>query len=123
LRRRQGWWLGDSLAQGGQRKAEFFIFEHGVDELNDCAPILLQKMQALPKFADLASDQQRAGRTLKIEVNRDVASRLGVDPALVDFILYDAFASAPRGPYLYNLESILRDSRSRPRLPAGPERA
>jgi multidrug efflux pump subunit AcrB len=91
LRRRQGWWLGDSRAQGGQRKAEFFIFEHGVDELNDWAPILLQKMLVLPKFGDVASDQQRAGRTLKIEVNRDVASRHGVDPALVHSILYDAF--------------------------------
>jgi multidrug efflux pump subunit AcrB len=75
----------------GQRKAEFFIFEHGVDELNDWAPILLQKMQALPKLANVASDQQSAGRTLTIEVNRDVAFRLGVDPALVDSILYDAF--------------------------------
>src|SRR5271157_1312842 len=42
-------------------------------------------------MADAASDQQSAGRTLKIEVNRDVASRLGVDPGLVDSILYDAF--------------------------------
>jgi hypothetical protein len=38
-----------------QRKAEFFIFEHGVDELNDSAPILLRKMQASPKLADVAS--------------------------------------------------------------------
>jgi HAE1 family hydrophobic/amphiphilic exporter-1 len=61
------------------------------DELNHWAPILLQKLQALPQLADVASDQQSAGRTLSIEVNRDVASRLGVDPSLVDSILYDAF--------------------------------
>src|SRR5271165_2596314 len=66
-------------------------FEHGVDELNHWAPILLQKLQGLPQLADVASDQQSAGRTLKVEVNRDVASRLGVDPAYVDSILYDAF--------------------------------
>jgi multidrug efflux pump subunit AcrB len=60
-------------------------------ELDHWAPILLQKLQALPQLADVASDQQGAGRTLVIEVKRDVASRLGIDPALVDAILYDAF--------------------------------
>jgi hydrophobe/amphiphile efflux-1 (HAE1) family protein len=61
------------------------------DELNHWAPILLQKMQGLPQLEDAASDQQSAGPTLKIEIHRDVASRLGVDPSLVDSILYDAF--------------------------------
>jgi HAE1 family hydrophobic/amphiphilic exporter-1 len=61
------------------------------DELNHWAPILLQKLRALPQLADVASDQQSEGQTLSIEVNRDVASRLGVDPGLVDSILYDAF--------------------------------
>jgi multidrug efflux pump subunit AcrB len=62
------------------------------DELDHWAPILLQKLQGLPQLADVASDQQSAGWTLTLEVNREVASRLGVDPALVDSILYDAFA-------------------------------
>ena len=61
------------------------------DELNHWAPILLQKLQALPQLSDVASDQQSAGPTLKIDIDRDVASRLGVDPAYVDEILYDAF--------------------------------
>jgi multidrug efflux pump subunit AcrB len=61
------------------------------DELNRWAPILLQKLQALPQLSDVASDQQSAGPTLKIDIDRDVASRLGVDPAYVDEILYDAF--------------------------------
>ena len=55
------------------------------DELNHWAPILLQKMQALPQLADVASDQQSAGPTAEGRGRpRDVASRLGVDPALVD---------------------------------------
>jgi hydrophobe/amphiphile efflux-1 (HAE1) family protein len=60
-------------------------------ELNHWAPVLLKKMQGLPQLRDVASDQQSAGRTLKIDVNREAASRLGVDPAQVDGILYDAF--------------------------------
>jgi multidrug efflux pump subunit AcrB len=46
------------------------------------------------QLSGVASDQQSAGPTLKVEVNRDVASRLGVDPAVVDSILYDASVSA-----------------------------
>jgi HAE1 family hydrophobic/amphiphilic exporter-1 len=60
-------------------------------ELNHWAPLLLKKMEGLPQLRDVASDQQSAGRTLNIEINRQAASRLGVDPALIDGILYDAF--------------------------------
>jgi hydrophobe/amphiphile efflux-1 (HAE1) family protein len=70
---------------------QYTLVDVDSDELNHWAPILLQKMQGLPQLADVASDQQSAGPTLKVEINRDVASRLGVDPALVDSILYDAF--------------------------------
>jgi HAE1 family hydrophobic/amphiphilic exporter-1 len=70
---------------------QFTLVDVDSDELNHWAPILLQKLRELPALADVASDQQSAGRTLKIEVDRDAASRLGVDPALVDSILYDAF--------------------------------
>jgi len=61
------------------------------EELSHWAPILLQKLQGLPQLTDVASDQQSAGRVQTVEVNRDVASRLGVDPSVVDSILYDAF--------------------------------
>ncbi|HME83477.1 MAG TPA: efflux RND transporter permease subunit, partial [Roseiarcus sp.] len=70
---------------------QYTLVDVDSDELNHWAPILLEKLQGLPQLADVASDQQSAGRTLSVEVNRDVASRLGVDPAYVDSILYDAF--------------------------------
>src|ERR1700736_67096 len=61
------------------------------DELDHWAPILLQKLQKLPQLTDVASDQQTDGRVMKIEVNRQVASQLGINPSVVDSILYDAF--------------------------------
>jgi HAE1 family hydrophobic/amphiphilic exporter-1 len=60
-------------------------------ELNHWAPILQQRLQALPQLTGVASDQQSAGRVLNVEVDRDVASRLGINPAIVDSLLYDAF--------------------------------
>ena len=70
---------------------QYTLVDVDSDELNHWAPLPLQKMQTLPQLADVASDQQSAGRTLNIAVNRDVASRLGINPSLVDAILYDAF--------------------------------
>jgi hydrophobe/amphiphile efflux-1 (HAE1) family protein len=60
-------------------------------ELDHWAPIVLQKLQALPQLTSVASDQQSAGQVVKVEVNRDVVSRLGVNPSTVDALLYDAF--------------------------------
>jgi hydrophobe/amphiphile efflux-1 (HAE1) family protein len=60
-------------------------------ELNHWAPILQEKLRGLGQLTNVASDQQSAGRTLNIEVNREVASRLGIDPSVVDALLYDAF--------------------------------
>ena len=70
---------------------QYTLVDVDTEELNHWAPILLQKMQGLPQLADVASDQQNAGRVLQVEVNRDVASRLGINPSVVDSILYDAF--------------------------------
>jgi hydrophobe/amphiphile efflux-1 (HAE1) family protein len=70
---------------------QFTLVDVDIDELNHWAPLLLQKLQTLPSITNVASDQQSAGHTLMIEVNRDAASRLGVDPAVVDSLLYDAF--------------------------------
>jgi hydrophobe/amphiphile efflux-1 (HAE1) family protein len=70
---------------------QFTLVDVDIDELNHWAPLLLQKLQTLPSITNVASDQQSAGHTLMIDVNRDAASRLGVDPAVVDSLLYDAF--------------------------------
>src|SRR4029077_15079176 len=55
------------------------------------APILLRKLQTLPQLTDVASDQQTDGKVMKIEINRQLASQLGINPSVVDSILYDAF--------------------------------
>ncbi|MGC2523456.1 MAG: efflux RND transporter permease subunit [Stellaceae bacterium] len=60
-------------------------------ELDHWAPILLKKMQILPQLTDVATDQQSSGRVMNIEINRQLASQLGINPSMVDSILYDAF--------------------------------
>jgi hydrophobe/amphiphile efflux-1 (HAE1) family protein len=70
---------------------QYTLVDVNSDELDHWAPILLQKMQTLPQLTDVASDQQTDGRVMKIEVNRQLASQLGINPSVVDSILYDAF--------------------------------
>ena len=60
-------------------------------KINAWAPRLFKALQALPELSDVATDQANAGRQLTVQVDRDTSSRLGVDPSLVDNILYDDF--------------------------------
>jgi hydrophobe/amphiphile efflux-1 (HAE1) family protein len=60
-------------------------------ELGLYAPKVLHALQALPQLTSVASDQQSAGQTQMIEIDRATASRFGIDPAKVDSTLYDAF--------------------------------
>jgi len=70
---------------------QYTLVDVDSDELDHWAPILLEKLQALPQLTDVASDQQSTGRVMKVEVNRQLASQLGINPSVVDSILYDAF--------------------------------
>ena len=78
-------------ARVSKTQYQYTLTDIDSDELDHWAPILLKKLQTLPQLTDIASDQQSTGRVLKIEVNRQVASQLGINPSVVDSILYDAF--------------------------------
>jgi hydrophobe/amphiphile efflux-1 (HAE1) family protein len=70
---------------------QYTLTDVNQDELNQWASRLYEKLRTLPELADVASDQAGAGRQIKLEIDRDAASRLGIDPATVDNTLYDAF--------------------------------
>jgi multidrug efflux pump subunit AcrB len=65
------------------------------NELNKWAPIIQNALAKLPQITDLASDQQSTAPQLTLEINRDTASRLGIDAATIDSVLYDAFGQRP----------------------------
>jgi hydrophobe/amphiphile efflux-1 (HAE1) family protein len=78
-------------ARVSKTQYQYTLVDVDSDELDHWAPILLQKLQTLPQLTDVASDQQSTGRVLKVEVNRQLAQQLGINPSAVDSILYDAF--------------------------------
>jgi HAE1 family hydrophobic/amphiphilic exporter-1 len=62
-----------------------------LDELNTWAPKIVDKLRTLKELRDVASDQQTQGTTLTLTIDRDQASRLGIQPQVIDDTLYDAF--------------------------------
>ena len=70
---------------------QFTLTDVNQDELNSLASKLFERLKQRPELADVASDQANASRQLKLKIDRDAASRLGIDPAAVDNTLYDAF--------------------------------
>ncbi len=70
---------------------EYTLQDANLDELNEWAPKILQKMQTLPELRDVASDQQTQGTTLTLKIDRDSASRFGITMQAIDDTLYSAF--------------------------------
>jgi HAE1 family hydrophobic/amphiphilic exporter-1 len=60
-------------------------------ELNAWAPKIVDKLRTLKELRDVATDQQNQGTTLTLTIDRDQASRLGIQPQVIDDTLYDAF--------------------------------
>jgi multidrug efflux pump subunit AcrB len=68
-------------------------------ELNAWAPRILDKLRALPQLAGVTSDQEVAGTTNTLTIDRDQAARFGIQPATIDAILYDAFGQSEVAQY------------------------
>jgi len=83
----------DLTIGGRQSQAQYQYTLQGEDlqELNTWAPRLQDKLRTLPQLRDVNTDQQTHGLLADVAIDRDTASRLGVDPADIDNALYDAF--------------------------------
>jgi HAE1 family hydrophobic/amphiphilic exporter-1 len=84
---------------------EFTLQDANLAELNEWAPKILAKMQTLPELRDVATDQQTTGTTLTLTIDRDAASRYGIQPQLIDDTLYDAFGQRQVTQYFTQLNS------------------
>jgi hydrophobic/amphiphilic exporter-1 (mainly G- bacteria), HAE1 family len=84
---------------------EFTLQDANLAELNEWAPKILARMQTLPELRDVATDQQTEGTTLGLTIDRDTASRYGIQPQLIDDTLYDAFGQRQVTQYFTQLNS------------------
>jgi len=91
------------------------------DELNAWAPKVLAKLQTLPELRDVGSDQQANGTTLKLTIDRDMASRFGIQPQQIDDTLYDAFGQRQVTQYFTQINTYFVVEEITPQLQKDPK--
>ena len=84
---------------------QYTLQDANLDELNSWAPRLLEQLKKLPQLRDVASDQQNSSTKLALVIDRDQAARFGIQPALIDDTLYDAFGQREVTQYFTQLNS------------------
>jgi HAE1 family hydrophobic/amphiphilic exporter-1 len=84
---------------------EYTLQDANLDELNTWAPKILEKLKTLPELRDVATDQQTRGTTLTLTIDRDTASRFGIQPQLIDDTLNDAFGQRQVAQYFTQVNS------------------
>jgi multidrug efflux pump len=70
---------------------QFVLESANPDDLATWAPKLVDRMNQLPSFENVASDQEEMGLSAYLTIDRDTAARFGITPATVDNALYDSF--------------------------------
>jgi HAE1 family hydrophobic/amphiphilic exporter-1 len=84
---------------------QYTLQDSDLNELNDWAPRILAAMQKLPMLRDVATDQQTNGSMLSLTIDRDEAARFGIQPAVIDNTLYDAFGQRQVAQFFTQLNS------------------
>ncbi len=81
---------------GRMSKSQYQYSLQGPDigELNRVASLVLEQMQGLPGFLDVTSDMQLKNPQLDVQIDRDLASSLGVSASAVENTLLNAYSSS-----------------------------
>jgi HAE1 family hydrophobic/amphiphilic exporter-1 len=107
-------------ARAARTQFQYTIQDANNDELSAWVPKFMEKFATLPELRDLATDQQSAGTTLTIAIDRDMASRFGIQPQLIDDTLYDAFGQRQVAQYFTQVNTYNVIEEVLPRLRGDP---
>jgi multidrug efflux pump subunit AcrB len=70
---------------------QYILEDSNSAELAEWTPKFLDRLKKIPELSDVASDQQTNGLQTVIDIDREKASRLGVQIDAIDNVLYDSF--------------------------------
>src|SRR6201987_3332460 len=70
---------------------QYILEDSSSAELAEWTPKFLDRLKKVPELSDVASDQQTSGLQTVIDIDREKASRLGVQIDAIDNVLYDSF--------------------------------
>jgi hydrophobe/amphiphile efflux-1 (HAE1) family protein len=87
---------GDFLSLGqNESRSQYSAALEGPDpeELYRWAPQLKAKLQSLPELANVSNDLELSAPRVNVDIRRDLAMSLGVDPENIANTLYDAYGN------------------------------
>jgi len=84
---------------------QFTLQDSDSNELYSYAPKVLEKLKKVPELRDVATDQQLSGATATLTIDRDAASRFGIQPSVIDNTLNDAFGQNEIAQYFTQINS------------------
>jgi multidrug efflux pump subunit AcrB len=82
-----------TISDPGRAEYLYTLIDADRAELEKWAPIFEQRMKQLPGLVDVSLNNQPSGPSSHISVNRELASRLGIDLQALDDVLYDSFGA------------------------------
>jgi HAE1 family hydrophobic/amphiphilic exporter-1 len=77
--------------QGGQSLYQLTLQSPNLDEIYKWAPVLTAKMQQIPGFVDVSSDQEISSPQVMVKIDRDRALALGVNPQQLQDAMFSAY--------------------------------
>ncbi len=92
-------------ARNARTLYQYTLQDEDPNELNTWAPRVLDKIRGLKQVRDVTSDQQIAGTTATLTIDREAAARYGIQPQQIDDTLYDAFGQREVTQYFTQLSS------------------
>ena len=79
-------------AREGRSQYQFTLWSRDLDLLQDTVPKVVERLSALPALRDVATDREANGIDLRVDIDREAASRLGVSIEAIDAALNTAFS-------------------------------
>ena len=70
---------------------QYTLQDPDLDELSHWSDVMLGALKAIPQLEDVATDQENAAPRTMVKIDRETASRLGIQAQQIDDTLYDAF--------------------------------
>jgi len=70
---------------------QYTLRDADLDELHEWAPRVVERLKKIPQLRDVASDRDATPPALNVEIDRQAASRFGIDTETINTALYNAF--------------------------------
>ena len=108
-------------ARAARTQFQYTVQDANLDELNVWAPRILDKLQVVAGIARRRDRSTGRRNDAAVTIDRDMASRFGIQPQLIDDTLYDAFGQRQVAQYFTQINTYDVIEEILPSLQRDPE--